>query len=83
MRSMIKAALDFGTFGNASDQMKSIALRATEALRAIGGQSPINARRIRLYGVTLEEPGRERLRLVLRRVKPAAKACLRLDDQCR
>ena len=56
MRRMIKAALNFGTFGNASDPMKSIAARATEALRSIGRQSPINARRIRLYGVTLEEP---------------------------
>lgn len=55
MRRIIKAALDFGSYGNASEQMKSIADRATEALRAIGQQSPINARRIRIYGVTLEE----------------------------
>jgi hypothetical protein len=39
--------------------MKAIADRATEALRAIGRQSEINARRIRIYGVTLERPAKD------------------------
>jgi hypothetical protein len=55
LRGIIKAALNFGSYGNASDQMKVIAAQATEALRAIGRQSPINARRIRIYGVAIEE----------------------------
>lgn len=56
LRLVIKAALNFGSYGNATDEMVTIAARATEALRAIGRQSEINACRVRIYGVTLEQP---------------------------
>jgi hypothetical protein len=55
LRGMVRAALNFGSFGNASDQMKAIAAQATAALREIGRQSPINARRILIYGINVEE----------------------------
>lgn len=55
LRAIVKGALNFGSYGNASEQMVAIASRATEALREIGRQSQINARRIRIYGVTVDD----------------------------
>jgi hypothetical protein len=59
LRAIVKGALNFGSYGNASEQMVMIATRATEALREIGRQSQINARRIRIYGVTVDDPAAE------------------------
>jgi len=47
--------LKFGQFGNVSDQQKEIASRATEALRRIAAESEINKRRVKKFGVSLED----------------------------
>jgi hypothetical protein len=58
---VIRAALEFGRFGNASEAMKKIAENSTEALREIAAESVINARRVGRYGISPaakgEEPG--------------------------
>jgi hypothetical protein len=51
LRVLIKACLQFGTFGNAYPEMIEISNRAKEALKRIGLESPINARRVRGYGI--------------------------------
>lgn len=53
LRSMISRCLRFATYGNASDQMKEISLRAREALRRIDAESPLNARRVAKFGVSI------------------------------
>lgn len=47
----VSACLKFGQFGNANDQQKEIANRATEALKRIGSESEINKRRVRKFGI--------------------------------
>ncbi|OIN05954.1 hypothetical protein BFS86_20020 [Shewanella algae] len=51
----VTTCLKFGQFGNASVQQKEIASRATEALRRIASESEINRRRVKKFGVNLED----------------------------
>lgn len=55
LSSFVTTCLKFGQFGNASDQQKEIARRATEALRKIAAESEINKRRVKKFGVDLED----------------------------
>jgi hypothetical protein len=52
---LIRAALQFDQIGNASDQMKEVSRRAKEALRRIGRESRINARRVAKYAIRLDD----------------------------
>jgi hypothetical protein len=51
LRRAIYGALMFRNIGNADEKMKAVTQAAEEGLRRIGKESPINARRIRNYGV--------------------------------
>jgi uncharacterized protein YaaR (DUF327 family) len=55
LRKIVKVCLQFGAFGNATSDYKEISNRAKIALRRIGQESPINARRVRAYGIDVEE----------------------------
>lgn len=55
LSSFVTICLKFGQFGNASDQQKEIANRATEALRRIASESEINKRRVKKFGVNVED----------------------------
>jgi hypothetical protein len=55
LSSFVTTCLKFGQLGNASDQQKEIASRATEALRRIAGESEVNKRRVKKFGVSLED----------------------------
>ncbi|MEW4982178.1 MAG: hypothetical protein AB1Y26_02950 [Cycloclasticus sp.] len=55
LSSFVTTCLTFGQLGNASDQQKEIAKRATEALRKIASESEINKRRVNKFGVDLED----------------------------
>jgi hypothetical protein len=54
LSSFVTTCLKFGQFGNASEQQKEIASRATEALRRIAAESEINKRRVKKFGVDLD-----------------------------
>ena len=54
LSSYIYTCLKFGQFGNASDQQKEIANRATEALKIIASESELNKRRVKKYGVEID-----------------------------
>ncbi|MEW6450585.1 MAG: hypothetical protein AB1490_08065 [Pseudomonadota bacterium] len=54
LRRMLSAVFQFDRIANASDAMREISRRAREALKLIGAESPINARRVRRFGVTLQ-----------------------------
>lgn len=56
LRAMISGALQFDRIGNASEPMKEISRRAKAALRLIGEESDINARRVRRFGVMIGRP---------------------------
>ena len=51
LSSFVSTCLKFGQFGNASEQQKEIANRATEALKRIGSESEINKRRVKKFGI--------------------------------
>ena len=51
LSSFVSTCLKFGQFGNASEQQKEIANRATEALKRIGFESEINKRRVKKFGI--------------------------------
>lgn len=55
LRTMIAACLQFDRIINATPHMKEIANRAREALKLIGKESDINARRVRKFGVIVED----------------------------
>jgi len=55
LSSFVTTCLKFGQSRNASDQQKEIASRATEALRRIAAESEINKRRVKKFGVNLED----------------------------
>ncbi|WP_335911911.1 MULTISPECIES: P-loop NTPase fold protein [Shewanella] len=55
LSSFVTTCLKFGQFGNASDQQKEIANRATEALLRIASESEINKRRVKKFGVDVED----------------------------
>jgi hypothetical protein len=50
----IRTCLRFGQFGNASEQQKQIAGRAIGALRRIAGESELNRRRVKKFGIDVE-----------------------------
>lgn len=52
-RNAVKGCLEFSHIGGASPAMIQISLKAKEALRRIGMESRLNARRIQAYGVDL------------------------------
>jgi hypothetical protein len=51
----VSTCLQFAGIGNASTEMRKISELAREALKRIGQESPINAKRVRRYGVVIEE----------------------------
>jgi hypothetical protein len=57
LRRMLANVFQFDRISNASDSMKEISRRAREALKLIGAESPINARRVSRFGVKIERAG--------------------------
>lgn len=55
LRRLIAGALQFDRISNASVSMREVSKRAKEALEMIGRESPINARRVRKYGINIAE----------------------------
>jgi hypothetical protein len=55
LRKAIRACLQFDVISNATEPMKEISNRAKEALKRIGKESPLNAQRVRRYGVKADE----------------------------
>lgn len=55
MQLMIWGALLFEKVGNLGEAEKQIPRLAREALKRIGQESAINARRVRRYGVRVDE----------------------------
>jgi hypothetical protein len=53
LRTLVGNALRFAPIVNATEQMREVTRRATEALAQIGSESKINARRVQRYGVVL------------------------------
>jgi hypothetical protein len=56
LRKLLSGALEFDRILNASDAMREISRRAKAALKLIGEESAINARRVRSLGVTVLQP---------------------------
>ncbi len=56
LRKMLDGDLQFDRIINASPEMKEVSKRAREALKIIGAESPINARRVAKFGVIVDEP---------------------------
>ncbi len=54
MRSLIYAGLEFGKFGNASEEMLKIVEATKAALKMIGRENRINAARVEKYGVKVD-----------------------------
>ncbi|PWB92082.1 hypothetical protein C5688_00010 [Methylocystis sp. MitZ-2018] len=57
LRQMLANVFQFDRIANSSAEMKEISRRAREALKLIGAESPINARRVRRFGVKVEQAG--------------------------
>lgn len=55
LSSFVTTCLKFGQFANASDQQTQIANRATDALKRIAAESEINRRRVKKFGVSIED----------------------------
>jgi len=51
LSSYVGASLQFGNFSNATDRQKEISSNAIEALKKIAGESEINRRRVRKFGI--------------------------------
>jgi hypothetical protein len=56
LRRILAGTLQFEAITNASDSMREISRRVRAALTMIGAESPINARRVRRYGITVPDP---------------------------
>ncbi len=54
LRKIINALLKFNNMLGASPDMLEILKRAGEALKRIGEESPLNARRVRRYGIIIK-----------------------------
>jgi len=54
LSSYVHACLQFGKFGNASDQQKEISKRSTAALKRIASESELNKRRVKKYGIEID-----------------------------
>jgi len=57
LRRMLANVFQFDRIANASGPMREISRRAREALTMIGAESSINARRVRRFGVKIDEAG--------------------------
>ncbi len=55
LHRIIKTALDFGKFGDASEEMKNITKNATNALQRIGKETNLNARRVATHGIKVKK----------------------------
>ncbi len=55
LRQMLANLLQFDRIVNASQHMQEISRRTRDALRQIGREAPINARRVRRFGIELQE----------------------------
>lgn len=55
LRKMLSGALQFDRISNASAQMREISRRGKEALKLIGKESPINARRVSKLGISVND----------------------------
>jgi len=56
LRRILSGVFQFDRIVNATPQMLEIAKRARLALREIGGESDINRRRVKRFGVNLDDP---------------------------
>jgi hypothetical protein len=56
LRKLISASLQFARILNATEEMKEVVRKAREALTRIGRESPINARRLKPYGIEADTP---------------------------
>jgi hypothetical protein len=59
LRKLISASLQFARIMNAmnaTEEMKEVVRKAREALTRIGKESPINARRLKPYGIEVDTP---------------------------
>ncbi|OOY14323.1 hypothetical protein [Thioclava sp. DLFJ4-1] len=54
MRRLVESATRFSRISNPTDDMKTVTKKAMEALKVIGQESPINARRVAKYGVRVK-----------------------------
>src|SRR5262249_33699077 len=55
LRRILAHALQFDRIVNATPAMQKISRTTKEALKQIGAESPLNARRVRKYGVRVEQ----------------------------
>lgn len=55
LHRMVRSALDFGTIGGVSEEVKEIAKNATIALKRIAKESKLNARRVASQGIKVED----------------------------
>lgn len=56
LNAVIRGAFMFKNIVNADEDMKAVTAAATTALKSIAAESPINQRRVRMYGIALEAP---------------------------
>jgi hypothetical protein len=61
LHSYIKATLQFGQLGNATDRHRAITTKATDALLRIGSESLINKVRVKRYGIPVPDLPNTRL----------------------
>jgi hypothetical protein len=54
LRSLVLSALEFRRIANASEDMRRVITLMEEALRMIGRKSPLNALRLKKYGISVE-----------------------------
>jgi hypothetical protein len=54
LQSLVNGALCFRRITNPTPEMASITANATEALRLIASETPLNAKRIQRYGVNIQ-----------------------------
>src|SRR5690606_15609473 len=54
LSDIVNTCLKFGQFSNASERQQQIAENAKKALIRIGKESPINALRVRKFGIEVE-----------------------------
>jgi hypothetical protein len=52
---ILDACLQFDRIANATEAMRAISKRAREALRRIGQESPLNALRVKKYGLDVDD----------------------------
>lgn len=62
LRTMLTGALQFDNIVNSTKEMKEISTKVRGALRQIGEESPLNARRVAKYGITADQPRPKRSR---------------------